>query len=84
METTKVFWTGRSQAVRLPQAFRVDAASMRIERRGQRIILDPVQSDWGWLDLLSTAGERLDADAVGDATTALAPQSRDALETLFK
>jgi antitoxin VapB len=84
METTKVFWTGRSQAVRLPQAFRVDAESMRIERRGQRIILDPVQSDWAWLDALNTAGERLDADAVGDATTALAPQSRDALETLFK
>ena len=30
METAKVFWTGRSQAVRLPQAFRVDAQQMRI------------------------------------------------------
>lgn len=36
MVTAKVFWSGRSQAVRLPRAFRVDAGEVRIRRRGRR------------------------------------------------
>jgi antitoxin VapB len=61
METAKVFWSGRSQAVRLPRAFRVDAAEVRIRRRGRAIVLEPVPESWEWLDAL--AGE-VDEDFV--------------------
>ena len=37
----KVFWSGRSQAIRLPKAFRVDAPQVRIYHDGHRIILEP-------------------------------------------
>ena len=53
METAKVFWSGRSQAVRLPRAFRVDADEVRIRRRGRAIVLEPVPDSWEWLDALA-------------------------------
>ena len=40
----KVFWTGRSQAVRLPKEFRVDADAMLIRRDGRSIVLEPLDS----------------------------------------
>ena len=52
METAKV-WSGRSQAVRLPRAFRVDAGEVRIRRRGRAIVLEPVPESWEWLDALA-------------------------------
>ena len=54
METAKVFWSGRSQAVRLPRAFRVDASEVRIRRRGRTIVLEPVPESWEWLDALAS------------------------------
>lgn len=53
METAKVFWSGRSQAVRLPKAYRFDADEVRIRRHGQAVILEPVATDWAWLDALA-------------------------------
>ena len=42
MQTTKLFMNGRSQAVRLPKAFRFEGVSeVFIERDGERIILSP-------------------------------------------
>jgi antitoxin VapB len=38
-ETAKVFWSGRSQAVRLPKGFRFDTDTVRIRRHGQAVIL---------------------------------------------
>ena len=40
-----VFWTGRSQAVRLPKEFRFDADSVLIRREGDAVVLEPVH-DW--------------------------------------
>ena len=34
METAKVFWSGRSQAVRLPKAYRFESDEVRIRRHG--------------------------------------------------
>src|SRR5438105_4066708 len=42
METAKVFWSGRSQAVRLPKNFRVEGREVRIRRQGPAIVLEPV------------------------------------------
>lgn len=37
----KVFETGRSQAVRLPKAFRFDCDEVTVQRDGDRLILTP-------------------------------------------
>jgi antitoxin VapB len=52
MEIAKVFWSGRSQAVRLPKAFRFETDEVRIRRHGNAVILEPVAHDWAWLDPL--------------------------------
>lgn len=44
METAKLFLNGRSQAVRLPKAFRFDGLTeVYIRREGERIILSPTR-----------------------------------------
>ena len=51
LSTAKVFTTGRSQAVRLPKAFRFDTSEVTIERQGDAIILRPkVQTKDEWWD----------------------------------
>ena len=52
-ETAKLFWSGRSQAVRLPKAFRFEGAAVRIRREGNAVILEPVIQDWRWLDAIT-------------------------------
>ena len=49
-DRAKLFWSGRSQAVRLPRQFRMEGNEVRIRRQGAAVILEPVASDWGWLD----------------------------------
>lgn len=44
--TAKLFWSGRSQAVRLPKEFRMEGDEVRIRRQGAAVILEPVASDW--------------------------------------
>ena len=49
--TAKVFTTGRSQAVRLPKAFRFTTSEVTIERQGDAVILRPkVQTKDEWWD----------------------------------
>jgi antitoxin VapB len=51
LPTSKIFTTGRSQAVRLPKAFRFNTSEVTIERQGDAIILRPkVQSKEEWWD----------------------------------
>lgn len=59
METAKLFWSGRSQAVRLPKDYRLEGQEVRIRRHGAAVILEPIAQDWRWLDELDGA---LDAD----------------------
>jgi antitoxin VapB len=81
METAKIFWSGRSQAVRLPKDFRLRGDEVRIRRHGSAIILEPIAEDWAWLDRI--AG-KLDEDFVQAATEQPEQQSRPALDKLFK
>jgi len=81
MDTAKVFWSGRSQAVRLPRAFRVDSREVRIRRRGRTIVLEPLPDSWEWLDAL--AGE-LDNDFVSAAREQPAPTERPAMDKAFR
>ena len=48
--TAKLFWSGRSQAVRLPKDFRMNGEAVRIRKQGSAVILEPLVSDWEWLD----------------------------------
>lgn len=49
----KLFWSGRSQAVRLPKEFRFEGDTVRIRRQGNAVVLEPVAApadEWAWLD----------------------------------
>lgn len=52
--TAKLFWSGSSQAVRLPKAFRFNSNEVKISKQGQKVIIEPIVSDWAWLDDLGT------------------------------
>lgn len=43
MARAKLFWNGRSQAVRLPKEFRIDGMEVNVRREGTRVILEPVR-----------------------------------------
>lgn len=57
METkAKLFKNGRSQAVRLPKAFRFKGSEVKIRKEGSRVILEPLEtSDWpsGFWDIFT-------------------------------
>ena len=43
----KIFKNGRSQAVRLPKAFRFKGTEVRITKKGDKVILEPLEkSKW--------------------------------------
>ena len=44
-DMAKLFWTGRSQAVRLPKEYRFEGKEVRIRREGRGIVLEPVEDD---------------------------------------
>lgn len=81
MDTAKLFWSGRSQAVRLPRAFRVDGREVRIRRRGRAIVLEPMPDSWAWLDAL--AGE-LDDDFVSSVREQPEPVERPGMSKVFR
>jgi antitoxin VapB len=81
MDTARIFWSGRSQAVRLPKEFRFDVETVRIRRHGNAVILEPVAEDWTWLDAI--AG-RTDEDFATAADERVEEQDRPALDDLFK
>jgi antitoxin VapB len=41
----KLFWNGRSQAVRLPKEFRFEGDRVRVTRMGAGILLEPVPEE---------------------------------------
>lgn len=47
----KIFWTGRSQAVRLPKEFRFEGDEVLIHREGNAVVLEPAD-EWpeGWVE----------------------------------
>ena len=84
MATAKVFWSGRSQAVRLPKEFRVDGDEVRIRREGNKIVLEPMQDDWGWLVAWRERYGPFDEDFIEAVNEELPQQERPELDDLFK
>ena len=81
MGRAKIFWSGRSQAVRLPKDFRLKGDEVRIRRHGNAVILEPLDDDWAWLD--SIVG-KLDEDFVRAVEEQPEQQQRPALDKLFR
>lgn len=81
MATAKVFWSGRSQAVRLPKQFRVECQEVRIKLQGKAIILEPVPETWNWLDAIAGT---LDQDFVDAVKEQPQPVERPDLDKLFR
>jgi len=77
MDTAKIFWSGRSQAVRLPKDFRFDTDEVRIRRHGSAVILEPIARDWAWLDDIIGA---VDEDFDSAVTEQVAQQERPELD----
>ena len=55
LDTAKVFTTGRSQAVRLPKAYRFDADEVTIEKVGNAVVLRPKQTHDEWWAQMESA-----------------------------
>jgi antitoxin VapB len=81
METAKLFWSGRSQAVRLPKEFRFEGKAVRIRRHGSAVILEPIADDWAWLDAIAGKLDKEVGEAVEEPVE---QQERPALDQLFR
>ncbi|HKO49424.1 MAG TPA: hypothetical protein VJV79_16960 [Polyangiaceae bacterium] len=44
----KVFWSGGSQAIRVPKALRLETLEVQVERRGKSLLISPVQDNEEW------------------------------------
>ena len=80
-KTAKLFWTGRSQAVRLPKEFRMDGEEVRIRKQGGAVVLEPVATDWAWLDVIQG---KFSEDFLAAGRNQPPPQIRPALDTAFE
>lgn len=58
----KVFTTGRSQAVRLPKAFRFNTAEVTIERQGDAVVLRPKPDRETWAQQVLAAVAAFEPD----------------------
>lgn len=64
----KVFWTGRSQAVRLPKEFRFETDTVSVRRQGAAVILEPAD-EWpeGYVESFTGAPEDFRRPEQGEA-----------------
>lgn len=74
MDTAKLFQTGRSQAVRLPKAFRMSGKEVKIHKEGNKIILEPLSTSW---DALLMALDEFPVDFMEDGREQPVMQERD-------
>jgi antitoxin VapB len=80
----KIFWSGRSQAVRLPKEFRFDAEEVRIRRNGDAVILEPLNDnadEWAWLDEITGP---FDPDFIAAVEEPVPEQERPELDRFLK
>ena len=81
----KVFWSGRSQAVRLPKEFRFDSDEVTIRREGNTIVLEQVtteEDEFAWMDRVVGHFSEDGLGAIEEDR--LTDQERPELDKLFK
>jgi antitoxin VapB len=66
-KTASVFWTGRSQAIRLPKEFRFDGDKVFVHREGNSVVLEPVR-EWpeGYVESFSGVPDDFERPPQGD------------------
>lgn len=72
MTTAKVFMTGRSQAVRIPKAFRFGCSEVVVRRSGDSLLLTPTRENT-WPDFFRN---HACPDFTLDRTVSQRPQER--------
>jgi antitoxin VapB len=77
MDTAKLFVNGRSQAVRLPKAYRLPGNEVKISRSGKRVILEPLESNWD--DIFEALAQFSDDFMEGGRDQPKMPEERDRL-----
>jgi len=75
-QTAKLFTTGRSQAVRLPKAFRFEGKEVFIRKQGDQVILSSKPESW---DEFFNSATRVTDDFM-DERVDLPPQPRELFE----
>jgi antitoxin VapB len=74
METAKLFRNGNSQAVRLPKKFRLPGDEVKIYRRGNQIVIEPLEATW---DSLFAALDDFPPDFMADGRRQPDAQERE-------
>jgi antitoxin VapB len=74
METAKIFQNGNSQAVRLPKAFRIPGKEVNIYKKGNLVILEPIETTW---DSLFESLSEFPEDFMKDGRNQPAMQNRE-------
>jgi len=72
-QRARVFWSGRSQAVRLPKAFRFSTAEVTIRQEGRSVVLEPIEierDEKGWPEAWWRLGGSAPEFDVGDRRAA--------------
>ena len=82
MDKARLFWSGRSQAVRLPKEYRFEGDEVRIRRQGNAVVLEPIADDWSWLD--AVAGKLSDDFLPDGREQPEMPPDRPELDELFR
>lgn len=81
METAKLFINGRSQAVRLPLAYRFEGTEVFVKKTPEGVLLMPKDNSiW---DLWEKNLNKYDDVIIPDREQPEAHQSRDGLDELF-
>jgi antitoxin VapB len=57
MDTARIFQSGRSQAVRLPKAYRFAGVEVAVRHFGNGVLLLPLNEPWAMLDAALDAFE---------------------------
>ncbi|MCX7193159.1 MAG: type II toxin-antitoxin system VapB family antitoxin [Proteobacteria bacterium] len=57
MDTARIFQSGRSQAVRLPKAYRFEGPEVVVKHFGNGVLLMPLKDSWAMLDMALNAFE---------------------------
>ena len=76
MEKAKLFQNGNSQAVRLPKEFRMPGNEVKISKKGNQIIIEPLETTW---DALFESLAEFPEDFMEEGRNQPAVQNREAL-----
>jgi len=76
MDTAKLFQNGSSQAVRLPKEFRIPGNEVKIFKKGNHVILEPIVTTW---DSLFESLNEFPEDFMKDGRNQPGMQKRESL-----